>query len=315
MNGKQQNLTPQSLVIGSLVAASTAFGAIVAAPLSAKAQNASPVTPSPSSPVGITTTVLDFTNLLGGTETSTQTTTTTTQQGTTTTTTTTTSTQTNSTTQSSSTQETTQVSTGSTGEVVSGSSNSEISTQGQQITNVSTGLEATSSVRSQTTTSTETVAVVISLSQQYATATGLDAALIAELARLLGIDPDILVGTLIFDKLRGLQGNRQAAMQAFINALRRAGVFEIGAFNNEAFAEFFGSYATAEELAAIFNSLSEVRIRFLAQSAKFFANNGFRFRFARKNISFAQFFVYKYTGTRAIGFSPARGSNNRRDND
>lgn len=312
MNGKQQNLTPKSLVIGSLVAASASFGAIVAAPLSAKAQNTlSPVTTSPSSPVGTTTTVLDFTNLLGGTETSTTTTTTTTtQEGTTTTTTTS---ETTSTTEVSSTQETTQV---STSVEDSGSTTTQISTEVLESVPISTtGLEATTSVTSETTTSTETVAVVISLSQQYATATGLDAALIAELARLLGIDPDILVGTLIFDKLRGLQGNKQLALEAFINALKRAGLFGKDAFNNEAFAEFFGSYATAEELAAIFNSLSEVRIRFLAQSAKFFANNGFRFRFARKNISFAQFFVYKYTGTRAIGFSPARGSNNRRDND
>lgn len=316
MNGKQQNLTPQSLVIGSLVAASASFGAIVAAPLSAKAQN-SPVLPT--SPVNIPTTVLDFTNLFGGTETSTQTTTSTTQQGTTTTTTTTTtSTQTTSTTQSSSTQETTQVSTGSTGEVVSGSSTSEISTQGQQITNVSTGLEATTSVTSQTTTSTQsgqTVAVVISLSQQYATATGMDAAFIGELASLLGIDGDTLVATLIFERARGLQGNRQAAMQAFINALKRAGVFGKDAFNNEAFAELFGSYATAEELAAIFNSLSDIRIRFLALSAKFFANNGFGFRLAQKNISFAQYLVYKHTRYRAITFPRARGDNNRRDDD
>ncbi len=309
MNGKQQNLTPQSLVIGSLVAATTAFGAIVAAPLSAKAQNTlSPVTTSPSSPVGTTTTVLDFTNLLGGTETSTTTTTTTTQEGTTTTTTTS---ETTSTTEVSSTQETTQV---STSVEDSGSTTTQISTEVLESVPISTtGLEATTSVTSETTTSTETVAVVISLSQQYATATGMDAAFIGELASLLGIDGDTLVATLIFERARGLQGNRQAAMEAFINALRRAGVFEIGAFNNEAFAEFFGSYATAEELVAIFNGLSEIRMRFLALSAKFFANNGFGFRLARKNISFVQFFVYKYTGTRAITFAPARGGNNRDD--
>ena len=313
MNGKQQNLTPKSLVIGSLVAASASFGAIVAAPLSAKAQNTvSPVTPSPSSPVGTTTTVLDFTNLLGGTETTittTTTTTTTVQEGTTTTTTS----ETTSTTEVGSTQETTQV---STSEESSGGIVSQMSGVDETPMPISTtGLEATSSVSSQTTTSTETVAVVISLSQQYATATGMDAAFISELARLLGIDPDFLVGTLIFDRARGLQGNRQAAMEAFINALRRAGVFEIGAFNNEAFAQLFGSYATAEELAAIFNGLSEIRIRFLAQASRFFARKGFHFRLARKNISFAQFFVYKYTGTRAIGFPPARSNNNRRDDD
>jgi hypothetical protein len=311
MNGKQQTLTTKGLVITSLVAASASFGAIVAAPLSAKAQN-SPVTPSPSSPVGTTTTVLDFSNLLGGTETSTTTTTTTTtttQEGTTTTTTS----ETTSTTEVSSTQETTQV---STSEQTSGSTTTEISTEAPDgPMPISTGLEATSSVTAETTTSTETVAVVISLSQQYATATGMDAAFISELARLLGIDSDILVATLIFDRARGLQGNKQAAMQAFINALTRAGVFEIGAFNNEAFAQLFGSYATAEELAAVFNGLSDIRIRFLAQASKFFANKGFRFRLARKNISFAQFFVYKYTGTRAIGFPAARGSNNRRDED
>lgn len=314
MNGKQQTLTPKSLVITSLVAATTAFGAIVAAPLSAKAQNTvSPVTPSPSSPVGTTTTVLDFTSLLGGTETTittTTTTTTTVQEGTTTTTTS----ETTSTTEVGSTQETTQVSTSVEG---SGSSITQISGAEQEgpMPISTTGLEATTGVSSQTTTSTETVAVVISLSQQYATATGMDAAFISELARLLGIDPDFLVATLIFDRARGLQGNRQAAMEAFINALRRAGVFEIGAFNNEAFAQLFGSYATAEELAAIFNGLSEIRIRFLAQASRFFANRGFRFRLARRNISFAQFFVYKYTGTRAIGFPPARGGNNRRDDD
>lgn len=311
MNGKQQTLTPKSLVISSLVAASASFGAIVAAPLSAKAQN-SPVTTTPTSPVGTTTTVLDFNNLLGGTETSTTTTTTTTEEGTTTTTTTTTTSETTSTTEVSSTQETTQV---STSEETSGSTTSEIATEVLESVPVSPGLEATTGVSEQTSTSTETVAIVISLSQQYATATGIDAAFISELARLLGIDPDILVATLIFDKARGLQGNKQAAMQAFINALRRAGVFEIGAFNNEAFAQLFGSYASAEELAAIFNSLSDIRIRFLAQASKFFANKGFRFRLARKNISFAQFFVYKYTGTRAITFPRARGSNDRRDED
>jgi hypothetical protein len=303
MNGKQQNLTPKSLVIGSLVAASASFGAIVSAPLSAKAQN-SPVATPPTSPVGTTTTVLDFTSLLGGTETTiTTTTTTTTQEGTTTTTTS----ETTSTTTTNSNQETTQV---STSEETSGGIVSQMAGVEEGPMPISTtGLEATSSVTAETTTtSTETVAVVISLSQQYATATGMDAAFISELARLLGIDADLLVGTLIFDRARGLQGNRQAAMEAFINALRRAGVFEIGAFDNEAFAQFFGSYATAEELAAIFNSLSDIRIRFLAQSAKFFANQGFRFRFARKNISFAQFFVYKYTGTRAIGFPRERGS-------
>jgi hypothetical protein len=309
MNGKQQNLTPKSLVIGSLVAAATAFGAIVAAPLSAKAQN-SPVTPPPSSPVGTTTTVLDFTNLLGGTETTittTTTTTTTVQEGTTTTTTS----ETTSTTEVGSTQETTQV---STSVEDSGSTTTQISTEVLESVPISTtGLEATTSVTSETTTSTETVAVVISLSQQYATATGMDAAFIGELASLLGIDGDTLVATLIFERARGLQGNRQAAMEAFINALKRAGVFGKDAFNNEAFAELFGSYATAEELAAIFNSLSDIRIRFLALSAKFFANNGFGFRLARKNIRFVQFFVYKYTGTRAIGFAPARGGNNRDD--
>jgi hypothetical protein len=303
MNGKQQNLTPKSLVIGSLVAASASFGAIVSAPLSAKAQNTvSPVLPT--SPVNLPPTVVDFSNLRLDTETSTTTTTTTTtQEGTTTTTTS----ETTSTTTTSSNQETTQV---STSEETSGSTTTQISTEVLESVPISTtGLEATSSVTAETTTtSTETVAVVISLSQQYATATGMDAAFISELARLLGIDADLLVGTLIFDRARGLQGNRQAAMEAFINALRRAGVFEIGAFDNEAFAQFFGSYATAEELAAIFNSLSDIRIRFLAQSAKFFANQGFRFRFARKNISFAQFFVYKYTGTRAIGFPRERGS-------
>ncbi len=307
MNGKQQNLTPKSLVIGSLVAASASFGAIVAAPLSAKAQN-SPVLPT--SPVNLPPTVVDFSNLRLDTETSTTTTTTTTtQEGTTTTTTT----QTTSTTEVGSTQETTQV---STSVEDSGSTTTQISTEVLESVPISTtGLEATTSVTSETTTSTETVAVVISLSQQYATATGMDAAFISELARLLGIDPDFLVATLIFDRARGLQGNRQAAMEAFINALRRAGVFEIGAFNNEAFAQLFGSYATAEELAAIFNGLSEIRIRFLAQASRFFARKGFHFRLARKNISFAQFFVYKYTGTRAIGFPPARSNNNRRDDD
>jgi hypothetical protein len=301
MNGKQQNLTPKSLVIGSLVAAATAFGAIVAAPLSAKAQN-SPVTPPPSSPVGTTTTVLDFTNLLGGTETSTTTTTTTTtQEGTTTTTTTS---ETTSTTEVGSTQETTQV---STSVEDSGSTTTQISTEVLESVPISTtGLEATTSVTSETTTSTETVAVVISLSQQYATATGMDAAFIGELASLLGIDGDTLVATLIFERARGLQGNRQAAMEAFINALKRAGVFGKDAFNNEAFAELFGSYATAEELAAIFNSLSDIRIRFLALSAKFFANNGFGFRLARRNISFGQFVVKKFTGVSAIGFPEER---------
>jgi hypothetical protein len=308
MNGKQQNLTPKSLVIGSLVAASASLGAIVAAPLSAKAQN-SPVTPT--SVVNIPPTVVDFTNLRLDAETSTTTTTTTTtQEGTTTTTTS----ETTSTTTTSSNQETTQV---STSEETSGSTTTEISTEVLESVPISTtGLGATSSVTAETTTtSTETVAVVISFSQQYALATGMDAAFISELASLLGIDADFLVGTLIFDRARGLQGNRQAAMEAFINALRRAGVFEIGAFNNEAFAQLFGSYATAEELAAIFNGLSDIRIRFLAQASRFFANKGFRFRLARKNISFAQFFLYKYTGTRAIGFPPARGGNNRRDDD
>lgn len=305
MNGKQQTLTTKGLVIGSLVAASASFGAIVAAPLSAKAQNTvSPVLPT--SPVNLPPTVVDFSNLRLDTETSTTTTTTTTtQEGTTTTTTS----ETTSTTTTSSNQETTQV---STSEETSGGIVSQMSGAEQEgpMPISTTGLEATTSVTSETTTtSTETVAVVISLSQQYATATGMDAAFISELARLLGIDPDLLVGTLIFDRARGLQGNKQAAMEAFINALRRAGVFEIGAFDNEAFAQMFGSYATAEELAAIFNSLSDIRIRFLAQAAKFFATKGSRFRLARQNISFTGFFVYKYTGYRGIGFRRERGSN------
>lgn len=299
MNGKQQTLTPKSLIISSLVAASASFGAIVAAPLSAKAQN-SPVTPT--SPVNIPTTVLDFTNLLGGTETSTTTTTTTTQEGTTTTTTTTTtSTQTTSTTEVSSTQETTQT---STSEESSGGIVSQMSGVDETPMPISTtGLEATTGVSEQTSTSTETVAIVISLSQQYATATGIDAAFISELARQLGIDGDILVGTLIFDKARGLQGNKQAAMQAFINALKRAGVFEIGAFNNETFAQLFGSYASAEQLAAVFNGLSEGRILLIVRIGKF---EGFRFRLAQQGITLVQFIVWKGTGDRADSFSEER---------
>lgn len=305
MKGKQQTLTPKSLVISSLVAASTSFGAIVAAPISAKAQ-ISPVTPSPSSPVGSTTIILDFTNFFLDTETTI--TTTTTEQGITTTTSQNEGASTTSTGEVGSIQEITQVSTLED----TSSSTSEISTQIRESVPVPVGLEATSGI-SELTSTAETVAITISLTQQYAIATGVDAAFISELARLLGIDSDTLIATLIFDRARGLRGNRQVALEAFINALKRAGVFEIGAFNNEAFAHLFSSYATAEELAAIFNSLSNIRIRFLALASRFFANRNFRFRLARHNISFVQFFVYKYTGVRAINFPPARGSINRRE--
>lgn len=307
MNGKQQTLTPKSLVISSLVAASTSLGAIVAVPTSAKAQ-ISPVTPSPSSPAGTTTIILDFSNFFLGTETTI--TTTTTEQGTTTTTSQNGGASTTSTGEVGSIQEITQV---STLEDTSSSSTSEISTQIRESVPVPVSSEATTGTSELTSTSAETVAITISLTQQYAIATGIDAAFISELARLLGIDSDTLVATLIFDRARGLRGNRQVALEAFINALRRAGVFGIDAFNNEAFAQLFSSYATAEELAAIFNSLSNIRIRFLAQASRFFARKGFRFRLARYNISFAQFFVYKYTGVRAISFPPARGSSNRRE--
>lgn len=313
MNGKQQTLTPKSLVISSLVAASTSLGAIVAAPISAKAQS-SPVTPSPSSPVGPTTINFDFSNFFFGTETTI--TTTTTEQGITTTTSQNEGASTISTGEVGSIQEITQV---STLEDTSSSITSEISTQIpesvpiRESLPIPVGLEATTGTSELTSTSVETVAITISLTQQYAIATGVDAAFISELARLLGIDSDTLVATLIFDRARGLRGNRQIALEAFINALKRAGVFEIGAFNNEAFAQLFSSYATAEELAAIFNSLSNIRIRFLAGASRFFARKGFRFRLARQNISFAQFFVYKYTGVRAISFPPARGSINRRE--
>lgn len=307
MNGKSKIFTPKSVAIGSLAVAATAFSAVIMSPLSAKAQN---------SPVSPTTTVdpVDFGFNLGGTETSsetttTETTTTTTEGETTTTTTTTTTetTETSSTTETTSNQETTE---STTTEVATDTSTTE-STNILETTNVSTGVEAQTGVTSEqtTTTTAETVAIVLSVSEQYANATGIEFLFISDLASELGVQGDFLVGTLVFENVRGLSGNRQAALVAFRNALRKAGVFTIDAFNNEAFAEFFTSYATAEEVAAAFNGLSEIRILFLSRASRFFAANGLRFRLFRvRNISFAQFFVYKATGVRAVSFPPARSS-------
>jgi len=305
MNRKPKIFTPKSMAIGTLAVAATAFSSVIMSPSSAQAQN---------SPVSPTTTVdpVDFGFNLGGTETTseetttTETTTTTTTEGETTTTTTTTTTETSSTTETTSSQETTE----STTEVATDTSTTD-STNILETTNVSTGVEAQSGVTSeQTTTSTqETVAIVLSLSEEYANATGIEFLFISDLASELGVAGDFLVGTLVFENVRGLRGNRQAALVAFRNALRKAGVFTIDAFDNQAFAEFFTSYATAEEVAAAFNGLSEVRILFLSRSSVF-ANN-FRFRLFRvKGITLVQFVVYKETGIRALTFPRARSGNN-----
>jgi hypothetical protein len=311
MNRKAKIFTPKSMAIGTLAVAATAFSAVIMSPLSAKAQN------SPVSPAATTVDPVDFGFNLGGTETSseetttstTETTTTTTTEGETTTTTTTTTTETSSTTETTSSQETTE---STTTEVATDTSTTDSTNILEEITNVSTGVEAQTGVTTeQTTTSTqETVAIVLSVSEQYANATGIEFLFISDLASELGVAGDFLVGTLVFENVRGLRGNRQAALVAFRNALRKAGVFTSDAFNNQAFAEFFTSYATAEEVAAAFNGLSEVRILFLSRASRFFAAKGLRFRLFRvTNISFAQFFVYKTTGFRAITFPPARSSN------
>jgi uncharacterized membrane protein len=300
MKGKQKILTPKSLVIGSLVATATAFGAAIVSPLSAKAQN-SPVAPTPVSPVTPTDPGNVIFNLSDDSETTTDsstTTTTTTTDGTTTTTTTTTSTtETSSTTDSSSTQETTD------------SSTTDVATDSTTVletTSVSTGVEAQSGVSTTTQTtssSSQNVAVVLSISEQFALDTGIEFAFISGLASQLGVGGDALVGTLVFSKVRGLSGNRQTALQAFVNALQRAGALNIESFDNVAFAEFFTSYASAEELASVFNGLSDIRLLFLSRASKFFATKGFRFRLFRfQQITFAQFFVYKYTGVRSFNF-------------
>lgn len=314
MNTKQKFLSPKSLAIGSLLAVTSAFSAAIVSPLSAKAQVTSPVNPSPVSPV-TTTSVVDFGNFnLSGTsttsgQTSTTTSTTTTTNGTTTTTTTTvSSTQNTATSQTSSTQQTSSSSSSSTNQVATETRNNETSNQ-ISTTSVSTGLEATTGVSNIQTTNTQSVAVVISISEQYATATGIQLLFISDLASELGVNGDVLVGTLIFENVRGLRGNRQAALAAFRNALKKAGIFEFASFNNEALAQFFTSYASAEEVAAAFNGLSEARILLLSRGSKFFAAKGLKFRLFRvRNISFAQYFVYKITGIRAITFPAPRNN-------
>jgi hypothetical protein len=308
MKGKQKIFAPKSLVIGSLVATATAFGAATVSPLSAKAQN-SPVITTPVSPVTITDVTDIIFNLSGSdtstTDSSTTTTTTTTADGTTTTTTITTSTETTSTAETSSTQETTDTSTTS----VLPDFNAIDSTTVLETTNVSTGVEAQSGLSTTTETSStnQTVAVVISLSEQYALDTGVEFAFISDIASQLGVGGELLVGTLVFDRVRGVSGNKQTALQAFVNALQRAGALNIDSFDNAAFADFFSSYSSAEELAGVFNGLSEIRIQFLSRGAKFFAAKGSRFRlFQTQQITLAQFFAYKYTGSRSLNFPRER---------
>lgn len=347
MNAKKTILTPKSLVIGGLVAAATAFSATIVSPLSAKAQS-SPVTTTPVSPVNTTPDLVNISNTLSGTDTTTATTTTTTttDDTTATTTTTTTTTTTSSTSSTSSTTDSSATETASTASSATSSTTSSEATESStaevattdtstnnttttlETTNVSTGVEAQSGVSSstqQTTTTTTTTdttvaaSATISVVESFTSTSGVSSAFVSTTASALGVTPEVLVQTEIFQAGENLNGNgaeRQAALAKFEAGLREARLFELASYNNAGLLGIFTSYENATQVESAFSRLSAASIRFVARSVTFFASTGSKFRSAR-NVQFTivQLTLYKGTRIRARNFPAARNGNNSGIND